>query len=361
MSKKERLPIAVIFGGEGAEREISLKTADYIIRGLHSVGANVLAVEIDKSGLWYIRGDICEKFGVFGFGSAVPTFPVKILENGKAVSGFFAEGSVVEIAGAVPALHGDMGEDGNVQGALRCAGISFFGAEVSASAILFDKAYAKILAEFLGIPTVPWFLYIEGGRGSSPKSSAGSIEEAKILAEEIGYPLFVKPCKSGSSFGASVVNCEYELAAAISAALPYGSRVIIEKYLKTPIELECAFLEGEKFDIFTSPGSVAVSEGFYSYDKKYATPSAKISSKAEIPDDVSLNIREFAHRLIRFASLKDLARIDFFLSEDNALFFNEVNTFPGMTETSLYPKMLLGEGIGEEDFFKLLSIRLRRA
>ena len=350
---KKTLPVALVFGGEGAEREISRLSAASVAGALDKLGRDYISVFIDADGFWYIipkgRATVedvkeCEK---------IPTYPVKLSGQG---GGFLSDGKIIPVAKVIPVLHGDMGEDGVVQGALRCAGLSFVGADTASGSLLMDKAYTKLLAEYMGIPTVPWFLYIDGADKSEFERVAVTVKQALIFARELGYPLFVKPACSGSSIGACPANNPSELTRAIRYALKSGRKVLVEKLIENPKELECAYFNGEN-PIFTSPGSVESEGEFYSFNRKYSgLGQVKLSANAEVNREISDRVIGYSRALCLISGVRDLARIDYFLSGDR-LYFNEINSFPGMTADSLYPKMLAGAGIALEDALdRLLSV-----
>lgn len=341
--EKSSLPIAVIFGGEGGEREISSITASNIITGLTELDIPVLPIEIAADGCWIANPRTDSELSVSA---------AKLRLGRESVGGFVHSGGFIRVRGAIPALHGELGEDGVVQGALRCAGISFIGSDTTAGAVLMDKVYTKLLAEHVGIPTVAWFAYIQDKFGSDSCRVAYDIPSARKLAAELGYPVFIKPARSGSSIGAGRAYTPQELDRAIEAALAVcQGRLIIERFIENPIELECAYLEGE-CEIYTAPGSVISKEGFYSFDKKYLdTGGISLSVSADVNDDIKNRIKDYSKRLRSMSGLRHLARFDYFLS-NGELFFNEVNSFPGMTEGSLYQRML---GVSGVPFQKLME------
>lgn len=337
-----RAPIALLFGGEGGEREISCLSAVGVAKALDELSADYIGVYIDPKGYWYILGRGVENIRRRDLRSAKPAYPARLVGNG---CGFITDGEMIRVSSVIPVLHGDMGEDGVVQGALRCAGIPYLGSDTYAGSLLMDKAYTKLLAEYSGIPTVPWFLYVHGER---PSTGGGKIatcrSEALAIAERLGYPLFVKPARSGSSIGAAGASCPAELIRALKRAASVCTRVIVEKMLPSPVELECAFLDmGKK--IFLSPGSIVSRDGFYSYGSKYGGEGrVEIKAEAQVSDDVAEKIKKYSEAICLLSGAADFARIDFFLSEDE-LYFNEINTFPGMTEDSLFPRMTAHAGI----------------
>jgi len=349
------LPIAVIFGGMGAEHSVSLHTAYSIIRSLERCGACVLKIGITRDGTWYTyAGDTAAiPTGEWESGELSLTYPVRLGQR----SGFLSGSDVITVGAAFIALHGNFGEDGVIQGALTSAGIKYVGCGVSAGAACADKAYTKMLAESIGIPTVPWVLYIN--RGSGEKEGYGNVFVDKATAvceavKRLGFPMFVKPASLGSSIGAGRANNIEELNRAIDAAASAGDgRVLIERAVNLICELECAYLFAEGEEIYTEPGSIRTDGGFYDFSAKYGGGGkALVSPTADLGQSISLELCRYARGLVALLGIRQLSRIDFLLDGDGKIYFNEINTFPGMTESSLYPELLRRVGV---DFDKLIG------
>jgi len=320
--------IALIFGGRGVEHQISCISAGRIMRFIKSGFKNPLCIYISKDGGWYFfpssEAFIASADSV-DISSLTPTFPALI----KGKSGFLHDGGLLEIDCCIPALHGDFGEDGIVQGALECAGIPYIGQGVLQGALCADKEFSKLVAISAKVPTAPYAVY--------RKSAYETSEAEKVLAEaksSFDYPMFIKPAGLGSSFGASAVRNDREFHEALIGALELCSgKVLIESFIPSELELECAYLDGDN-RIITKPASVSVNGDCYDFKRKYLDKSAKTKVSAEIDGDLKELAVEYSKRLVDRLCLRDLARIDFFLS-DGRLFFNEINTFPGFTEDSL--------------------------
>ena len=339
--------VALIFGGRGLEHQISCISACRIMRYIKSGFKSPICIYISSDGGWYFfpaKEMLIAAAQSVDISSLTPTFPVRI----KGKSGFLKNGTVLEVDCCVPVLHGDFGEDGVVQGALECAGIPFVGQGVPQGALCADKEYTKLVAISAGIPTAPYAAY--------RKSVYEKHEAEELLCEtksNFCYPMFIKPAGLGSSLGASAVYSDSEFHDALKGALDLcRGKVLIEKMLSPELELECAFLDGE-VQIITEPSSVSVSGDCYGFTEKYLKKSAKTKVKAEISDNLKALVREYSRRLVSRLSLRGLARIDFFLC-GGEIYFNEINTFPGFTEDSLYEKMLNEVGIDGEELIKRL-------
>ena len=338
---------AVIFGGAGAEHDISRLSAGGFIAEARRLGFDVLPIFVDKNGDFYIYNGDASEIADIGKGIAskdlLPTFPVRI--SGK--SGFLAGGEVIAVSLAVPVLHGDFGEDGRVQGLLECAGIPFVGADTLTGAVCCDKAYAKAVALAANVRTLPWLTF-------SPERYACDADAViREAAEHIGFPIFVKPTGLGSSIGASCAMSVGELSEAFRSAFAVSRRVMAEPALTDKRELECAYLNISEKCVITHPAEVKLSSGFYDFERKYFdTGRVELCERADISDTAASLIRDSTAALAETLGVRHIARFDYFLAPDGALYFNEVNTFPGLTRGSLYTKMLAREGIGYSDFVR---------
>ena len=315
--------IALLYGGAPGEHEVSLMGYEYVSELLRNTDYEILPVYIGKDGRWSIR-----------IGAVTCPAYLTANEGGSLYTGY----GFIRIDGAIPLLHGEGGEDGSVQGALECAGVPYVGAGVCASALCLDKTYAKLVADSLGIPTVK---SVSFGRHDSAETA---LKKAKSALD---FPMFIKPRRLGSSVGACAVKDEgeflekYRLASSVGDGL-----VIIESCLSNKRELECAFVEFEGERIVTPPGEILIN-GFYGYSEKYGG-TTRTEPRANIDTDTAKTILDFSERISDAMMLRHLGRIDFFLSKGE-IFFNEINTFPGFTGESLYPKMLESYGISPRE------------
>lgn len=326
-TKDERRTLALIWGGEGKEHDVSRLSAEYVKRILDGNKYRLLSLYIDREGLWHPSGR-----------KSTVAYPCLTRKGG----GILSDGEFQKIDVALPLLHGDMGEDGVIQGALRCAHIPFVGADTVTGAVACDKGYTKAVAERLGIPTAKWIYCTDA-----------DAEKWQSLAEKsIGYPMFIKPSRLGSSIGACAVRTKDAFGTAFAEAARIGSgRVLIEELIENKRELEIAYFSAGGQRIISHPAEV-LCDGFYSYERKYKS-SAKTVTRAELSPEVSALLCHYASILSDGLGLRHLSRIDFFLSGDRVI-FNEINTMPGFTEISLYPKILSECGITPTALFDLL-------
>lgn len=332
----EKQNVALLYGGRGAEHEISVRSAKFVLPLIDREHFNPYPILIKKDGSSVlcppesredagIRAELC-RGGI------------------RTVDG------TVPISAALPLLHGDHGEDGEVQGLLLSDNIPTVGCGVSAGAVSSDKAYTKLCAESLGIPTAEWILSVAG---SKTRGKDISVRRAEL---SFGYPMFVKPAGLGSSFGASVATCREELLTSYDAAASIGcGRVIIEEKISVISELECGYFSAKGKELFTKIGEISSKGRFYGFDEKYSTDSDfHIYTVSPREEEYGQVIRSYARALTELIGIRHLGRFDFFLSEDGRLLFNEVNTMPGFTAGSLYPRMLESMGLSPAEAINLM-------
>ena len=317
----KKLSVAIIYGGEGGEHEISCASAKNILNSIDRTRLDPYPVLIDKAGIWRHTNYNGRRVHL-----------AKV--NGKTV--IRDRYGSTEIDAAFPILHGDYGEDGRIQGALDALGLPYVGCGVTAGAVAADKILTKRIADSLGIPTVP----------SVSLTGTESLPEARELAEaEIGYPMFIKPSGLGSSLGCSLVTERDGFDDALSLARECDGRVLIEEYLDGAREVECAYLKTRtRGEIFTDPGEI-LKRGVYTYDAKYGDNSTvRLSVRAELDSSTKARVKRYSKLLVDAIGIRQLSRIDFFL-KNGELYLNEINTMPGFTEGSLYPMMINACGI----------------
>ena len=336
---------AVIFGGAGAEHDISRLSAGGFIAEARRLGFDVLPIFIDKNGDFYIyNGDVSEIADIGkepGRKDLLPTFPVRI--SGK--SGFLAGGEVIAVSLAVPVLHGDFGEDGIIQGALRTAHIPFVGEDVCEGALCADKILTKLVAMATGIPTADFTV----GEGKLPSDIIATLDR---VDSTLGFPVFIKPCRLGSSIGAMAVRDKGEFIPKYTKALSYGSRVLIERLIDVDYEIECALLGvgGEKQ---VASGVIKTDGRVYDYNEKYKEKNVT-PTVAKEKNEAILLAEEYARKLIDTIGLRSISRVDFLVDRGGDVYFNEINTMPGMTETSLYPPLTEAMGYPRGEFISRL-------
>lgn len=319
--------VALIYGGEGVERDISKRSAKNLYSLIDKAKYDVLQIEISKNGNWKAVTED-EKY--------IDTYPIMI----DGHSGFLLNGEIISVDCAIPCLHGDFGEDGAVQGALTLAHVKYVGQDVYASAMTADKAYAKLAASHLGIPTADWLV-------TDCDNVRGAISKAE---NKLSYPMFIKPARLGSSYGASPVRTRDDFADAYASARSFGKRVLIEELIDFDYEVECALLDfGERK--ISAGGRVLSGGKFYDFDSKYNSKTSPITEAVSgRHPDIEKRISAYTELLSDFIGIKHLSRFDYFVTRDGRIFFNEINTFPGMTPTSLYPRLTEDMGLCRGEF-----------
>ena len=331
--KSTKSTALLLYGGKGCEADVSEKGAIYLRSLIPSDSYNLIPVFIDKRGGWFIKEP----------GNTAPPSPESAVTPAikGGLGGISTSDGFLWADCAFPLLHGDFGEDGVIQGALAAANIPYVGADNYLGPLAMDKAYTKIIAESLGVKCAKSVLAIRG-------SDLYGMDRAKRIAEEtFGYPMFIKPARLGSSVGASAVLREEDFLRAYSAAdAVCDGRVLIEELVDIATEAECAVFRVKNKEIITDFGSISCNFGFYDYEKKYSGESgASVSDFSDIDPRTKGIMREYSSRLTDVLGIRHLARIDFFITKKGEVLFNEINTMPGFTCGSLYPKLLERAGI----------------
>jgi D-alanine-D-alanine ligase len=368
--KKTR--VIILFGGRSAEHEISILSARNVLGALDRSRFEPVLVGIDRAGRWH-RESERTLAGATGDPRALaldPAAPIVGIEEGLVAGGTrlaggghsggehssgdlaggdLAGGDLAENVVVFPVLHGTFGEDGTVQGLLELGDVPYVGAGVLGSAVGMDKEVAKRLLRDAGIPVVDFVVVTAPAFARDPAAAVSG-------ASKFGWPLFVKPVNAGSSVGVTRVNGLTGLEPAVRAALAFDRKVLIERAIDAR-EIECAVL-GNDDPMASVPGEIVVhhKDGFYSYDAKYVDPAgASWKIPADLPAATAARVQALAIETFRALDLAGLARVDFFLSRtDGALYVNEVNTIPGFTAVSMYPKMWEASGLSQKELLTRL-------
>ena len=330
-----KLTVAVIFGGCSSEHEVSRLSATCILNNLSREKYDVLPVGITKSGRWFLYSGNISDIANGEWEEDLKNRPA-FLSPDRGTHGLLVQNGlgyeIKKIDVVFPALHGKNGEDGTIQGLFQLSGIPYVGCNTLSSAICMDKAVTNSLLETAGIPQAHylWFFADNYQTGA---------EKIKVkIAARLGYPVFVKPANAGSSVGVSKVSCEEELDAAVEKAAREDSKILVEEAIVGQ-EVECAVL-GNGSPETTVVGEIAASAEFYDYDDKYKNGTSQLYIPARITEEQSEKIRAHAARAYRLLGCSGLARVDFFVRDDDgAVLLNELNTLPGFTSISMYPKL----------------------
>lgn len=344
MKRNNRKKIAILFGGCSSEYEVSLQSSYAVITHIDTEKYEPVRIGITRTGKWYLyQGDPANipEDRWYSDRECIPAFvsPDKELHGLLLLKSQGIE--ELSLDGALPILHGKNGEDGTVQGVLELAEIPVIGCGTLSSAICMDKETAHRLAGEQGVK-VP--------RSYTIAQEEWNLMDIKIKGRELGYPLFVKPLRAGSSFGITRVEKPEELRPAVEHAFEYDSSVILEEMI-TGFEVGCAVL-GTKELITGAVDEIELSEGFFDYTEKYTLKTSKIHVPARISPEKAEEIQETAKIIYRGLGCSYFARVDMFLTPSGEIYFNEVNTIPGFTSHSRYPNMMKEAGIS---FKELLS------
>jgi D-alanine-D-alanine ligase len=304
--------VAVLAGGRSSEHEVSLESANAVRAGLAEAGHEVVDVLLERDGSWLCGGE-----------------PVTLAPGGGLL------GCDV----VWPVLHGPFGEDGSVQGLLELVGVAYVGAGVLASAVCMDKLVFKDLMRTHAIPQVDYVaLHTPAGDGGGP---------ADLSRADLGWPVFVKPSRLGSSVGISKANDLDEARAAVAAAFEHDPRVIAEAH-SAGIEVECAVLGNDDPEA-SQPGEIVIHAEWYDYEAKYSPGGMDLQFPARIEPAVAERVRELAVEVFKLVDCAGLARVDFFVEDGERVLENELNTKPGFTPTSVYPKLWARSGLPYPD------------
>ena len=342
MSKSK---IAIICGGKSSEHEISCVSANGILNSIDRSLFEPVLIGITKSGKWLLLPDDTN-FAIIN--GALPTVPESGVEISITSQGLFSGGKALTIDVAFPILHGTYGEDGTIQGLFEMIAISYVGSGVLASAVSMDKSYAKPIFAAAGLKVAP-----------------GIVVTSKDfeLPSNLTFPLFVKPARSGSSRGTTKVKQKSDLAAAVINALEFDTKVIIEQGVAGK-EIECAVLQADAKVTVSQVGQIVLSDKFefYDFQAKYLDDSMQLVVPADLPAGVEAKIQQAALAAFKAAGCEGLARIDFFYSDQGEIIINEINTMPGFTPTSVYPKLIEKSGVSYQQLItKLIQTAQNRS
>ena len=314
--------ILVLFGGNSYEHSVSCESVNFIINNIDKKKYEYELVGIDYDNCWYIVDK-----------NKIITSKWRREEKEKInnIINYVKKFDIV-----FPVIHGNTGEDGKLQAIFELNNINYIGCNSYSSIICYDKLLTKTVLEKYGITQVPYYIYSKD-----------------LNLNEIKYPVIIKPCKCGTSLGISIANNKKEVQHCIKEALKYDNNIVIEHYIKNKYEYECAILQCKKKIIVSDIGIILNDGAFYDYRSKYKnkikTDIAKIDTK------IKKQIQHCAKKIFKYLNCKDLARVDFLYDIDtNEYYFNEINTMPGFTEISMYPKLIKNSGINAKKLITFL-------
>jgi D-alanine-D-alanine ligase len=332
--------IGIVFGGRSAEHEVSIQSAKNIIDAIDASKYEIVLLGIDRNGRWYLNE---RSLPLLEAGKALPNLrtegarEVAIAPRGDStqIVDLAANRTIGTLDVVFPVLHGPYGEDGTVQGLCKLANIPCVGAGVLGSAVGMDKDVMKRLLRDAGVP-IPRFLALN--------RDAGGTVSFKTAVKELGLPLFVKPANCGSSVGVSKVRSEAEYAKAMENAFRYDTKILLEEGIDGR-EIECAVL-GNSDPVASVPGEILPTHDFYDYEAKYIDEhGAGLEIPARLEPAVTEEVRRLAVRAFTVLCCEGMARVDMFLKKDGTVLVNEINTIPGFTRISMYPKLWEASGV----------------
>ena len=324
--------LLILFGGKSGEYEVSEMSAASVLSNIDTDKYNIIKIGITKDGRWF-KTDASPEQIKSGEWDSMPKQSA-FLSPDTSHHGIFVEGKLQNVDVIFPVMHGDYCEDGCIQGLFELSGIPYVGPGVLASAAGMDKSATKLFAAASGVPQAKWYI----------TSPAASEEEIEKIESEFSYPRFVKPCNAGSSLGISKAGNRAELEKAIAEAAKFDSKILCEEYIDG-YEVECAVL-GNEDTRASVVGQITPSNEFYDYSAKYIDNASGLTIPANIPEETAEKIREYAVTVFKALGCRGMSRVDFFvLRGSGEIKFNEINTLPGFTSISMYPKLWEKSGI----------------
>lgn len=338
---ENKIKIGVIFGGKSTEHEVSVVSGSSIIKNLDKTKYEITPIYISKEGNWYIYKKEVEEIEIFNIG-----------ENPKELEKIENEFKELKKQDIIfPVLHGLYGEDGTIQGLLELIQKPYVGCKVLSSSLCMNKIYTKIIFEkakinqakaiILNVSNKGSYIYIDDELNHIEKSIQ---EISQIIEQKLKYPVFIKPSNSGSSVGVNKATQKKDLEEAIKKAQKYDKEILIEQAIIGK-EVECAVIGTDKVEA-SCVGQILSADEFYDYNSKYKNAESKTIIPAKIPEQVQEQVRKIAIKAYKAVNATGLARVDFFIEEKtNKIYINEINTMPGFTEISMYPKLWDHNGI----------------
>ena len=345
-----KLSVCVLFGGISPEHEVSLRSAESVLNNIDFTKYHVLPVGITRQGQWFLFGG--KDYSQLPAGTWMD-HPDNVACAISPVRGqgllCFEDGAMFTrpIDVVFPVLHGENGEDGAMQGLMQMAGIPYVGPHVAASAVAMDKTLAKLVVDHAGVPQAAWHLVRRTDLANRLEQTLDALEQ------KFAYPMFVKPAGTGSSVGVSKADHREKLAAALENAAKFDKKILVEEFIPGR-EVEVAVM-GNDSPVASVCGEIDSGADFYDYDAKYLTDTSTAYIPARIPEDVQEMVREAAVKVYSAIGCQGLSRVDFFVTyEGNRVVFNEINTLPGFTSISMYPKLFDASGIPYGDLIDRL-------
>jgi len=350
-----KVRLALLFGGQSCEHEVSVMSAQSVAKAVDSNRYALLFIGVSKQGRWRLLDDPQQ---VFAHSRVREEDGISIWVDHNQGGGFMLKpgaDSQIPVDVVLPVLHGTHGEDGSIQGLLELAGIAYVGSGISGSAVGMDKSLTKQVLQAENIPQLPYRVY------AARQWQAQTAACLQQLTDALPWPVFVKPCSQGSSVGVSRADNTQQLLAAVDLACRYDRRFIIEQAATGCREIECAVLGNDPVRV-SLPGEIRPRQGFYDYRAKYQDDSAELLVPAPLHSAQVARVQQLTVQVFDAIGAADLARVDFFVDTKNDLFYvNEINTLPGFTPISMYPRLWWESGISYPELIDtLVELALQR-
>lgn len=363
MKVQSKIRVGLIFGGKSGEHEVSLASAQSVARAIDRDKYDVVMIGITKEGQWVVGDHALAYLAARSPTSLLTPEGVRAEDVASApiagtdlVPGVASSSPLALIDVAFPLVHGPFGEDGTLQGLLEMADVPYVGAGVAASAVGMDKALMKAIFRAHDLPVVNWLVLLRSEWRARPDDVIYRIESV------LGYPCFIKPANLGSSVGVTKARQRDELVRALDVASQYDRKILAERAVINPREIECSVL-GNDEPIASVPGEVIPQREFYDYTAKYANDAGtQLIVPADLPPELARRVQEMALGAFKAIDACGMARVDFFLEpRTNKLWVNEINTIPGFTSVSMYPRMWQATGLGYTELIdRLIQLALER-
>ncbi len=349
----DKKTIAVLFGGASSEHDISCISAKSIIKNINYDKYNVVLVGITKQGRWFIFNDDIELLPNDEWTKSKSLIPAFISPDTGVRGLVTAKGDIIKLDAVFPVLHGKNGEDGTLQGLLQLAQLPYVGCDATSSGVCMDKAVANAVADAFDIPQAKWCAVSEYSYRKAPEAELDAAEA------KLGYPIFVKPANAGSSVGISKAHNREELKNALEVAFKEDKKAVLEEFIDG-FEVECAVL-GNNEPVAGEVGQIVACAEFYDFDAKYNSPS-ELYIPAQLSEEKRNEVRAQALKAFKALGCEGMSRVDFFVTKDDGrVLLNEINTIPGYTDISMYPKLFEAVGVPYKELIeRLIDLALER-
>lgn len=359
MRTSNPLRVGVLFGGRSGEHEVSLASARNVMKSLTEAGHTVIPLGISRTGRWITANDplgqLTSASQAIGDGKMAVPQPADEPDGWALIPTGSGDGSLAQVEVIFPVLHGPFGEDGTVQGLLEMANVPYVGCGVLASAVGMDKALCKQVFAAAGLQQSVYRLVLRPTWQAHPERVLGQIES------DLSYPLFIKPANLGSSIGISKARDRAELRQALDLAARYDRRIVVEEAVPNVREIEVSVL-GNEDPMASVPGEIVPGNAFYDYAAKYVDDNSALIIPADLTEGQSSQVRQMAVEAFQAIDGAGLARVDFLMDRETGEFYiNEINTLPGFTRISMYPKLWEATGIAYPDLVdRLVQLAIGR-